>query len=605
MVPSVTARLVAAVCLASSAALAVTPIPDADMARLLDEGGVSLALKAQPMFFFGRAMGRPPCVPTWATTGDGQKTASSPLCSYPNVGCDCVNPDKPIGNVAQRFPIYYSYSRCSETMVRVAYNLFYTKDGTRISGHAYDWERVLVELRRADDTQWRPHTLHMSQHSGYARMAWDRIPNTFSTGDAGLPRGGDDGRRGLDHAKVYVAWSKHAHFPDRNTAWNDPLSQLTGNAFRSQDWWYFATRGESARAGADGAETGGGGGGDGAMTVTTGADGCQTTISAPTARPILGASSGGWIGARRRRTRPRCTTASAPRSLRRVPSDRADGRAGGDALMRGRCVDAWRTRCCVMDALMRGGCGRRGDAVGLAWCVDDFDGHGRRGRRRPSRRSSRDAHVRLVVQAQAVRGASSASSNRSASSKQSASSGKLPIPRGATPAARRRRPRPPRHAHPQIRDAALAPLTTLPRDAVLANPPPRANTCPAAAMVRQAESSAALAEELARSTYVAVDFFADWCAPCRAIAPVFAQLAARHALPGHLAFVKVNVDVARDAAAAYRVAAMPTFLFFKNGRQVAVNGDAALQGADHARLVAAVEKLAALAQRRAAEAAQP
>ncbi|UNI23273.1 hypothetical protein JDV02_009104 [Purpureocillium takamizusanense] len=235
----------------AAVAVAVTPIPDDAMTQLLNQGGVSLAIKAQPMFFFGQAMNRPPCIPTWATTQAGGQTPSSPLCDYPNVGCECVNPDKGIGNPTQRFPIYYSYARCSDTVVRVAYNLFYTKDGAKpkgINGHPYDWERVLVELRRADDTQWRPYQLHLSQHSGYGRVLWPDIQNTFSDDDAGQPRGGDNGRKNLDHPKVYVAWSKHANYQDRNTGWNDPLSQLTNNAFRSQDWWYFPTRDDYIRA---------------------------------------------------------------------------------------------------------------------------------------------------------------------------------------------------------------------------------------------------------------------------------------------------------------------------------------------------------------------
>ena len=40
------------------------------------------------------------------------------------------------------------------------------------------------------------------------------------------------------------------------------------------------------------------------------------------------------------------------------------------------------------------------------------------------------------------------------------------------------------------------------------------------------------------TTYVAVDFYADWCPPCKSIAPVYASLAGRHAVPGVLAFAK-------------------------------------------------------------------
>jgi hypothetical protein len=95
---------------------------------------------------------------------------------------------------------------------------------------------------------WAPSQLLLSQHSGYGRKDWGSIQNTLNTADASLPRGGDNGRQNLDHAKVYVAWSKHANYDDRNTGWNDAVSQLTDNAFRSQDWWYFPTAGDYLRA---------------------------------------------------------------------------------------------------------------------------------------------------------------------------------------------------------------------------------------------------------------------------------------------------------------------------------------------------------------------
>ncbi|KAI0471839.1 thioredoxin domain-containing protein [Xylariaceae sp. FL0804] len=117
--------------------------------------------------------------------------------------------------------------------------------------------------------------------------------------------------------------------------------------------------------------------------------------------------------------------------------------------------------------------------------------------------------------------------------------------------------------------------------------------------VHHVASLAELNQLLASTTYVAVDFYADWCPPCKSIAPHYAALAARHARPGALAFAKVNVDGgARDAAAAHRVTAMPTFLFFKEGRQVAVNGAAAIRGADPRALAAAADKLAGLAEKR-------
>ena len=62
-----------------------------------------------------------------------------------------------------------------------------------------------------------------------------------------------------------------------------------------------------------------------------------------------------------------------------------------------------------------------------------------------------------------------------------------------------------------------------------------------------------------------VDFYADWCGPCKQIAPKFEQLSTK--FPS-VNFVKVNVDEAKEIASKYSVRAMPTFLFFKNGTKV-------------------------------------
>ncbi|OAQ96735.1 hypothetical protein LLEC1_08002 [Akanthomyces lecanii] len=79
---------------------------------------------------------------------------------------------------------------------------------------------------------------------------------------------------------------------------------------------------------------------------------------------------------------------------------------------------------------------------------------------------------------------------------------------------------------------------------------------------------------LASTAGVVVDFYADWCPPCRAIAPVFSKLAEEHSSKSQLAFVKVNVDHVKNVAQRYNVSAMPTFVFFRDGapRGVAVEG---------------------------------
>lgn len=118
-------------------------------------------------------------------------------------------------------------------------------------------------------------------------------------------------------------------------------------------------------------------------------------------------------------------------------------------------------------------------------------------------------------------------------------------------------------------------------------------------MVREITSSEDLQAFLAANTYVALDFYADWCPPCKAIKPIYEQLAAKHSVPDTFEFAKVNVDHVQDVARDYRITAMPTFLFFKEGKHVAVNGQNMIQGADHVKLGAAAEKVGGLAKKRA------
>ncbi|MBE7181605.1 MAG: thioredoxin [Terriglobus roseus] len=83
--------------------------------------------------------------------------------------------------------------------------------------------------------------------------------------------------------------------------------------------------------------------------------------------------------------------------------------------------------------------------------------------------------------------------------------------------------------------------------------------------ITNVSSSSQFASTLSSNTFVIADFYADWCGPCKAIAPVFEELAKTHAQKGRVAFVKVDVDAQRDVASKYSVSAMPTFLVFKKG----------------------------------------
>ena len=72
-------------------------------------------------------------------------------------------------------------------------------------------------------------------------------------------------------------------------------------------------------------------------------------------------------------------------------------------------------------------------------------------------------------------------------------------------------------------------------------------------------------DEVVKSpTPVVVDFYADWCGPCKVIEPIMSRLSKEY--DGRVKFVKVDTDVNQELAMQFGIMSIPTVMFFSNGK---------------------------------------
>ena len=95
-------------------------------------------------------------------------------------------------------------------------------------------------------------------------------------------------------------------------------------------------------------------------------------------------------------------------------------------------------------------------------------------------------------------------------------------------------------------------------------------------LITHVSDDAFKAEVLDSDTPVLLDFWAEWCGPCKAIAPILDDLATQY--QGKLRIAKINIDHNQKTPRTYNVRGIPTLMIFKNGKVEATQIGAVSKG---------------------------
>ncbi|RPA79350.1 hypothetical protein BJ508DRAFT_308453 [Ascobolus immersus RN42] len=219
--------------------------------ELVENNGLGIAMASRPLWHFATMKGQKMCMPTSAINSDFKQTPYLNPDLFPLAGSGCPDPGVPVGslNDTTPFPTYYTITNCTDTELRIVYNMFFQKDGfafvypSPCNGHRYDWERIIVIWRQTLSGDWIRDKLLTSFHNDYHEYSWPEV-ETFSHDDPNRTSG-----LNLEGPKIYVGWGKHAMFKDRKTTWNDCFSQGCAREYRSSDWWFLPGKKELVYAG--------------------------------------------------------------------------------------------------------------------------------------------------------------------------------------------------------------------------------------------------------------------------------------------------------------------------------------------------------------------